>query len=266
VVYHNGRIYTMDETQPWAEAVAIKDGKFMLVGSDAAALDIANRETQLIDLKGLLVLPGLIDSNIQPLRGQLLRFELHLPPAAPLADILTAVATYANAHPDAPWIRGGTYNAAVFENVPPNRYVLDDIVSDRPVYLEASDGDAVWVNSKAMEIAGVTDTTRSPLGGVIERDDDGKPSGVFRGTAVAMIKRHIPHFDCETHRSAAEDIVAELNTYGITGAKAAPGDQEALRALNELDREGTLRMRFAVATPWRDPFSPQLEEDRQLIL
>ncbi len=266
VVYHNGRIYTLDDRQPWAEAVAIKDGKFVLVGTDAAVLDLAERETRRVDLKGLMVLPGLFDSHIQPLCGQLRRLELQLPRAASPAEILSAVESYAAAHADTEWIRGGKYDASLFADAAPHRQMLDAIVRDRAVYLEERRGNAVWVNSRALELAGVTARTRSPVGGLIERDEAGEPTGVFRGEAIALIRDHIPPYDYGVQRDAAKDIVAELHSYGVTGVKAAPGDRVALKVFNELDRQGNLPMRIAVATPWRDPCPPQLQAERELIL
>jgi predicted amidohydrolase YtcJ len=266
IVYYNGRIYTVNEDQPWAEAVAVKDGRYIHVGTTDEVLNIAERETTLIDLNGCTVLPGLCDSHIQPLRGQLMMIGLRCPDTEARDAILDAIRVYAESHPDLEWIAGGHYNESAFLPDGPTRHMLDEIFPDRPVYIEAAGGHSAWVNSAALAIAGITRDTKSPKDGIIETDPTGEPTGVLRERAMTLVSQHIPPYDYETQLAAAEDVVQQLNAYGITSVKTGEADRIRLKVLNQIDREGGLTLRVGASTNWRDPYAPELEAEREIIL
>ncbi|MEE8594391.1 MAG: amidohydrolase family protein, partial [Gemmatimonadota bacterium] len=153
VVYTSGRIYTVDEAQPWAEAVAIKDGKFLVVGSNADVEAVTGDDTEITDLEGRFAMPGLIDSHNHALGAAEGWANLRISDPTDAAAILEDVRAYSEANPDLPVIRGEAWNLGVFPNNSPRKELLDEIVPDRPVYLISQTGHSAWANSNALELA-----------------------------------------------------------------------------------------------------------------
>ena len=156
-VYTNGRIYTVNEAEPWAEAVAIKDGKFLVVGSNADVDGLTGDGTEVVDLEGRFVMPGIVDLHshpfITPWYGSM---NLSLENPGDADAILDEVTAYAGANPDKEWIIGGQWASGLFPNDSPRKERLDAIVSDRPVALLDNTGHSMWLNSRALEMAGIT--------------------------------------------------------------------------------------------------------------
>ena len=149
-IYTNGKIYAVNEGQPWAEAVAIKDGKFMLVGANEDVVVLKSEATKIIDLRGKFLMPGLIDAHNHATGASMGRANLYLKNPGDIEKMLEEIRTYAEANPDLPFIRGESWNLSVFPNNSPTKELLDAIVPDRPVYFYSQSGHSAWVNSKTL--------------------------------------------------------------------------------------------------------------------
>jgi len=170
LVLRGGAVYTVDAARSWAQAVAVSDRTISYVGSDAGAAALIGEQTRVVELAGRMVLPGLHDAHIHPISGGLRVLHCELGDLTDSASYVRAVSEYAAAHPDEAWIRGGGWAMDAFPSAIPEARLLDAVVPDRPVYLEATDGHSAWVNSRALEIAGITRETPDPVDGRIDRD------------------------------------------------------------------------------------------------
>jgi predicted amidohydrolase YtcJ len=160
IVIH-GRIYTVNDKQPWATALAIRGEAIVAVGSDAGIEVYRGSSTRVIDAGGRLVLPGFEDCHIHFMDGSLGLVEVDLNGAATVAEIQKRVKEYAAAHPKEPWITGMGWTYPTFgPTALPDKKILDEVVPDRPAYLVAFDGHSSWANSRALEMAGITRETR----------------------------------------------------------------------------------------------------------
>ena len=182
----NARIYTVNTRQPRAEALAIRGDRIIAVGTAKEMEAYRGPSSKTIDAQGHLILPGFTDCHIHFLDGSLGLTRTHLDDATSVTEIQRRVKNYAEAHPKEPWILGRGWLYPVFgPGVLPDKRLLDEVVPDRPVYLEAFDGHSWWANSKALAAAGITRSTPNPPGGVIVRDaKTGEPTGVIEEDAA----------------------------------------------------------------------------------
>ncbi len=224
-IFVNGSVYTVDAARSWAEAVAISAGKIVFVGDDEAVHAYKDSETEIVDLRGGMLLPGFHDSHIHILTEAMSDEEcnlLRIPTEEDVARKLKDCASVAG-HADARWITGGGWGEWLWPEANPQKGLLDALFPDRPVYLVSSFGHAAWVNSKALEIAGIDGDTEDPEAGIIERDPEtGEPSGTLRETAMALVSRKIPPFSLEQRMSRVRAGIAMSHAVGIT-AVIEPG-------------------------------------------
>ena len=146
----------MDRERRVASAVAVRDGRIVAVGEDDGVRGWIGPRSRVVELRGRTVTPGFGDAHVHPILAGLDRVRCDLDELRGLDDYLAAIATYAATHPDEPWIRGGGWSMADFPGGIPHRADLDRVTPDRPVYLESRDGHTAWVNSRALERAGIT--------------------------------------------------------------------------------------------------------------
>ena len=251
-VYHSGRIYTVNPDQPWAQAVAIRSGKIIFVGSDDAVRGHIGPKTAVHDLRRRLMLPAFQDSHIHPITSGIDAAACDLFGLNDIALYRTRIAEYATAHPDVPWILGGGWSMAVFgPGASPSRKILDELVPDRPVYLTAQDGHTGWANSVALEIAGISKNTPNPPDGIIDRDpESGEPIGSLQEGAMDLVKRHIPETTLEDRLQGLRYARDMLHGYGITSIQDATVFEGDLEAYAKLDSAGELNMRVVAALWW----------------
>jgi predicted amidohydrolase YtcJ len=258
----NARIYTVNPRQPWAEALAISGEKIVAVGSMRDIAAHRGPYTRAIDARGHLVLPGFTDCHIHFLDGSLSLLQVNLDEARTVGEIQGKVKAYADAHPDLAWVLGRGWNYVVFNpSGLPDKNSLDQIIPDRPVYLESFDGHTWWANSKALQLAGITRTTPNPAGGTIVRDaKTGDPTGAIKEDAADdMVRRVIPPPSHEQIVAALLGGMHTANRVGLVrsispdGVSVRGGDFGALDVYDELRRSGKLTVRFDIALRIQPP-------------
>jgi predicted amidohydrolase YtcJ len=260
LVLRGGRIYTVSPAPEWAEALAIRGETVVAVGTNSQVEPLVGEETTVVDLEGRLVLPGFIDGHIHFLEGALVLDHVKLDEARSLQEMLDLVKAYSERHPDLSWIQGmGWIYTYVEGGRLPTRQDLDAVISDRPVYLQAYDGHTAWVNSQALEVAGVTRHSK-PLGyGEVVKDPrTGEPTGVLKETgAMELVRRAIPEPSREDKLAALRRAVGEALRRGVTSIQIAHGSPsfdpshpyapDELDLYEELDRRGELPLRVYFA-------------------
>lgn len=257
-VYTNGRIYTVDSAMPWAEAVAINNGVFEVVGSTAEAMAVADDTTRVIDLGGAFVMPGLIDVHAHPLSVGIDRANLSFSDPTDVDKMLAELGAFAKANPDHKIIRGGSWNLGVFDNDSPTKDLLDAVVSDRPVYLVSQTGHSAWVNSKALEMAEVSADMENTKKILFDRKPDtNEPSGTAREYAMGVILQAMPEVDINPVAEAQAQIFAEWNSHGFTSIKAAEGVPITVGAAQILDKRGDLTTRIFASWDWLSHYMEQ---------
>ena len=262
LVLTGGRIATMDAARSFASALAVRDGRIVAVGTDAAVAPHIGSSTRVIALRGRSVTPGFQDAHVHPVHGGRARMRCELHDTTGKDQYLAIIAEYARTHPDEAWIRGGGWSMADFPGGTPRAEDLDRIVPDRPVYLPNRDGHSVWVNSKALELAGVTASTTDPSDGRIERDPDGSPTGTLHEGASDLVGRLVPDDTPADLEEALRIGQAFLHSLGITAWQDAivePASEE--RAYVALASRGELSARVVGAMWWeRSRGADQIEE------
>ncbi|MFC2163808.1 amidohydrolase [Acidobacteriota bacterium] len=253
LIMTNGGIYTMDTDRSWAEAIAITEGKIVYVGDNSGAKKFKNKETQMIDLEGKMVLPGFHDSHIHLVSGGIELGQCNLNGLKTQEDIFQTIKDYAAANPNKEWIVGGGWALLLFEDGNPSKEQLDQLVVDRPAFFIAFDGHSAWANSRALEIAGITKDTSSPKDGRIERHPGtGEPSGTLRESAMEMVGKHIPELSPEEYQKGLNNALKIANGFGITSILEASADEQILETYAALDRRNELTLRV-LASIFVDP-------------
>lgn len=248
----HGKIYTMDAARSWAESIAIKNGRIEYVGDDAGIASHLGDKTEVIELKGRMVLPGFIDAHVHPVTSGVALLQLDLEKYGTKEEILKALKEYAEAHPDLEWIVGGTWQLPVFPAANPRKEWLDEIIPDKPVVLSAADGHSAWANSKAFKLAGITRETPDPENGRIERDQKGEPSGTLRESAMDLVYEVAPKATAQEQMDGLQQALRYLNGHGITGFADASVSEEELKTYQEADNRGVLTANVT-ATMYADP-------------
>ena len=262
LVLLGGRIATMDSARSWASSLAVTGGRITMVGHNTAANAHIGPKTRVIELRGRTVTPGFQDAHVHPVHGglYLLRCELH--DEIDAAAYARIIADYARANPEATWIRGGGWYMAAFPGGAARRDVLDQVLSDRPAFLTSRDGHSVWVNSRALEVAGITAATPDPSDGRIERDEDGTPAGTLHEGAIALVERWVPDDTPAELEAALRLGQKHLHRLGITAWQDAIIRPEAEEiAYVALASRGELTGRVVGALWWdRHRGAEQIDE------
>ncbi|MGH7678978.1 MAG: amidohydrolase [Gemmatimonadaceae bacterium] len=243
LVLRDAVVYTVDSTKPRAEAVVIDDGRIVYVGTSDSAQSYVGRQTEVLRLRGRMVLPGFHDTHVHPVTGGIELGECNLNPATTLAEIRRTVSECNRRDPTAQWVRGGGWGLPIFANANPSRELLDTLVPDRPAYLSAADGHSAWVNSRALALAGVTSATRDPANGRIERDASGEPAGTLRESAMDLVSRRLPEYTADDYFAGLEQGLAMAARFGITTLHEASASEPIAMAYARADSLGKLTAR-----------------------
>jgi hypothetical protein len=243
-----------DPTPGRVTAVAIRAGKIVAVGNDAAMLALKDAHTKTIDLKGAFAMPGFNDAHTHMASAGQQRLSLDLDNVPSLAAMLAKVKAYAATLAPGEWILGGGWDHTKWPGAQlPTRQDLDAVSAGHPAFLERTDGHIAIANTAALRAAGITDTTMSPKGGAIDRDADGHVSGIIReGPALALVEKHIPAPSLATRRKAIELSIQDALSHGVTSIQDF-SDWDDWLAMDEMEDEGTLHLRIAEWIDFNQP-------------
>ena len=238
--------YTLDKAGKLQhfEALLVDDGKVLATGNHA---DMAKRagDARVIDGKGHTLLPGLIDAHGHVMGLGAMALQVDLAATTSLDAALTKIKSFASTHKEDPWILGRGWNQVIWKlDRFPNAIELDTAVSDRPVFLRRVDGHAGWANTAAIKLAGITSETRDPVGGRIERDAEGNPSGVFVDAAMDLVDSKIPPATDAQQSAALEAALKHMASVGMTGVGDAGIDLETFQLYKQFADEGKLTARI----------------------
>ena len=243
----NGVVHTVNEKQPMAEAVAIREGKIVGVGSTEDVM-ARFKSASVIDLKGKPVYPGFIDAHahLENLGAALM--NLNVSGTSSIEEIQKLVADRVAVIPPGRWIRGRGWDQNRWQSKSfPTYQMLDAVSRDVPVYLTRIDGHAMWVNKKVLDIAGVTRTTPDPEGGRIVRDGAGNPTGVFIDNAVTLLEGVLPEPSDEERTEAIERAVQECIRLGLTEVHDMGTDLGGIEIYKKLIQAGRFPFRVYAA-------------------
>ena len=258
-IYVNGRIYTVDATNSWAQALAVKDGKFVGVGSTVEVeARFRGQSTEVVDLAGRMVMPGIHDMHAHLAQaGTKELFECGFPFVLGLDQILDKVKSCVAEAPPGQWLRGGQWAMELLDSeTVPSRQLLDTVAPQTPVILIDSTVHAAWVNTKALATLGIDNNTPDPAGGVIVRDPaTGEATGILLDNAAYQSMQTLPLYSAEQMQQALAWSVAQLNAVGVTAIKDAMVDAVALGGYAGLDRSGKLNAHIATSLAWRMPWA-----------
>jgi predicted amidohydrolase YtcJ len=249
MIIARGKVYTGNAEQPWAENVAIREGKIVAVGDESTVFKLRSAGTEVIEAGGHLVLPGFVDCHIHFIDGSLSLGRVNLEGAKDPAEIQQRLRDYAAKHPGKDWVLGRGWNYAMFgaEALPHKKY-LDEIFPDRPVFLEGYDGHTYWANSKALSLAGITKDTPDPANGAIVRDPKThEATGALKESAQRLVARVVPKPSRDENLAALRAGMKWANEHGLTRVHSAGGDFEHLDLYDELRRQGQQTLRFYIA-------------------
>ncbi|MDH3440929.1 MAG: amidohydrolase [Gammaproteobacteria bacterium] len=246
LVLENGRFYTVDPSQPWAEAVAIDDGRVVYVGNAEGVQQFVEADTAVHDLRGRFVLPGLVDSHTHPgLVAQSVDYvELPWTPKTK-QEMFDALLAYANDNPDKEYIVGGRWPTALFGEQGPNRHELDAVIPDRPVILTDTSGHALWLNTRALEYLNIDRNTPDPIPGLsfLYRDADGEPTGWVKESGIDK-QLADAGIGSQVSADSLGGFLDYLVSFGVTVVFDAGNGDEGYRAAAELESEGRMPIRY----------------------
>jgi len=276
----NGKVVTVDDNFSIAEAVAIRGNRIMSVGRSADIARLVDDETEVLDLKGKTLLPGFNDAHFHlcwwATTMPPLALNLLYPNVKSISEIVELVKEKAAALPLGEWIRGFSWDEAYLDewkadnNRYPTRWDLDAISPDHPVCLTHYTGHHIWVNSKALEIAGLNKETPNPKGGEIFRDPStGEPTGLFNEFEAAnLVLDIIPPYTMQEKRDGILAMMDEVSSLGITsGTESYVGpnsknlafgafENELISLYNALHQEGRLKVRISLLVSFNELVTP----------
>jgi predicted amidohydrolase YtcJ len=220
-LYFGGDIYTVDEACPTAEAVAVRDGRILAVGSQADCRSALGDNCESIDLHGSALLPGFIDTHLHPVVMIYFDMNIDLRGATSIAELQDKLRDAAQSGSPDDWIVGLQFDEqALDEPRLLTRHDLDVACPDRPIVVIKHDGHSVMVNTRTIQVCGVSATTEDPAGGVIDRESDGYPAGPFRESAAQIVLSAMPIPDLDSLAAGAKLSFGKLAAAGITSVGA----------------------------------------------
>lgn len=250
LVLVHGKIWTENPQQPEAEAVAVLGNRIAAVGTSAEILKLSGPATKIIELAGKRVVPGFNDAHVHFVSGGTSLASVQLGDTKSEAEFRQRIADYAKAQPKGIWIVEGEWDHERWSPARlPTHQGIDDVTPDNPVFVSRLDGHEALANALAMKLAGVDKNTKDIPGGVIVRDADGSPTGIFKDAAQGLIERVIPPENQQQLTvavEAAEKYAAENGVTSVQDMSAAP---DTLRVYEALYREGKLQVRISGRQP-----------------
>jgi len=236
-----------------AQAIAIDKGKILFVGSDEETLKYKGDRTQIIDLKGATVLPGLVDSHVHIAElGEILQ-RVNLTNIESPDAVIRMLKTTSPSLKEGEWLIGQGWDEGAWANNYPNRQMLDALFPDNPVYLRSLHGFAVWLNTKALNVAGINKDTIPPVGGEIVRDDLGEPTGILLNRATTLVVDKLPKPSTQKFASYIKAGMQQMAKDGFVSVHQAGAETSHIKALEYLQANNELPIRIYAMLSARDP-------------
>ncbi len=267
VIYHNGQIYTVDADNSWQQAIAVKDGKILAVGSEAEILALASTTTEKVDLAGAMVMPGIHDTHMHPADAGISKTLECSFLSSDLNEVLEILrGCIAKAQPGQ-WVRGGQWNEGYFVDNPMlPKAILDEIAPNNPVFLMDWSVHHAWVNSLALERFAITNETPDPEGGNINRvPTTGEATGLLYDNAAYDKRKLLPRYSAQQNATAMKWALDQVMGFGITTIKDAIVTDDNMAAYQYLDNQGQLALRVKTALSWKSAWAYSREDELALI-
>jgi predicted amidohydrolase YtcJ len=248
-----GRVWTANEQQPWAEALAVRGNQIVAVGTAQEVLRLAGSDARVIDVGPGLITPGWIDSHVHLVDAGLHLTSVELRDASSRDELVARIARHASTQPAGTWITGGNWDHTRWSEgqlrpTLPDRAWIDAVTPHHPVWLQRLDGHMGLANSAALRAAGVDDSLPEIAGGEAVRDSRGRLTGVFKDNAMDVIVREIPRPTPHQEARAIEAAVAHLAAQGVTSVHHM-GSWNDLATLRHAHEQGLLKIRVYACTP-----------------
>jgi hypothetical protein len=244
---------TNGKWHPDAAAVAIRGGKIIYVGSDKGALALRGKRTQVIDLNGATVIPGLVDSHTHFIELGAKLESVDLTDVATEAQAVAKVAERAKSVPKGEWIFGAGWDEGAWANRYPDKRQLSAAVSDHPVVLRSLHGFAIWTNQAALDAGKITKASPVPVGGEMRLGTDGQPNGLFLNRAATMVEAAVPPEPQAVVARHALKGLGQMATDGYVAVHEAGVGAQAMAALQQLEDQNRLPIRVYALLSLRDP-------------
>jgi predicted amidohydrolase YtcJ len=258
LIVFNGKVYTADASGTMAEAVAVRGNQILRVGSNREINRLRRPQTVVVDANGAAILPGFEDTSTHFIDGGLALDEVDLGDATTIEEAQARVQAWATSHPDRPWIVGRGWHASVFP-AGPTHQLLDAAAPDRPAYLLSADGRSAWLNSKALQRAGITKRTPVPSDGVIVKEPrTGQPSGLLKGSAVALAAKVLPRATRDERERALHAAIEEAHRQGITSIHDTIDRADDFMLYDDAREAGELAVRVFASVPGDDVAEAEL--------
>ena len=267
IVLVNGGVYTVDAERRWAEAVAVRNGEIVSVGSNDSIATYIGASTEVIDLSGSMALPGLHDTHTHPLEGGYLLRQCDLSEDGSSVEAIIQILRQCALEIDDEWIIGFGLDLALFGSNGPDKSLLDAIAPDRLFFVIASDGHSVLVNSRVLELAGISEESTDPPEGVIERRaETGEPNGTLREAAYDLVDALRPKRQLDESVDAMRDALAAMHAVGITSFNDVWVGELELQVYQAIERSGDLKMRILNSLIDEGVFGKHVGEDFERVL
>jgi len=244
----NANIWTADENQPFAEAVAISDGKIVYVGTTKQVKKTITKESNVIDAAGMFVCPGFTDSHLHLLDGGFHLSSVQLRDANTPEEFITRIADFAKTCEPGDWILGGDWDHSLWGGELPNRHWIDEVTPVNPLWVSRLDGHMALANSLALKIANINKNSVSPAGGTIVKDGIGELTGIFKDNAMDLIYPYIKEPGDSLKFHALDAAMQYLIERGVTSVHHM-GGWDDLRIYRHYHDENKLRIRISAAVP-----------------
>ncbi len=247
----NAEIWTGDDAQPQAQAMAIKTDTLVAVGTNDEIQKLVDNNTEVIDAKGNFITPGFIDAHVHFLTGGFNLSSVQLRDAESPVDFIERMREFAKDVPSGTWITGGDWDHTNWNGDLPTRHWIDSVTPENPVWINRLDGHMALANTVAIEIAGIGQHVEEMEGGEIERDEDGQLTGIFKDNAMPLISKAVPEPSVQMEDRAMEAAMRYVAEQGVTSVHNVSGYMDVFERFRDSNR---LKTRIYAGMPisqWR---------------
>jgi predicted amidohydrolase YtcJ len=243
-----GKVFAADLAGTTAEAIAVRGNTILRIGSTADLEALRGPNTRVIDAKGGSVVPGFNDAHVHFVSGGFALNDVDLAGLNTLREVQAAISAFAAKHPGDGWLQGRGWLYTPFPGGSPTRAQLDEVIPDRPALMRCYDGHSIWVNSKTLQLAGITrDTPNPPNGEIVKDPKTGEPTGHLKESAARLVDKVLPTQTDADRRAAIKAAVAHANQFGVTSIQNAGGSIEEMALYEAATRDGDLTVRSYLA-------------------